>query len=152
MGANSQVSPNTYFETDMALPKYSVQKQHLSCLSSGHYGAVLTICSRRWGDIVLCKHGSWLSLWIWSTQSVIPPPHVRLRCDYEQTRQINNKSTSAPPAFHKHFPTHTHSNRFSCIHWYRQWNPKFSQAWCSGLVIILKYRTLPPMLKRWKSH
>lgn len=30
--------------------------------------------------------------------------------DSDVTRQINNKSTSAPPAFHKHFPTHTHTH------------------------------------------
>lgn len=31
--------------------------------------------------------------------------------------------------------------------WYRQWNLTFWQAACSGLVIILKYRTPPPTLR-----
>lgn len=56
VGANSELSSNTYFETDMAGTKNTVQKQHLSCLSASRYGAVLTMCCRRWGDIVLYKH------------------------------------------------------------------------------------------------
>ncbi len=157
--------------------KQRVQKQHLSCLSASHYGAVLTICCRKWGDIVLYKHCFLVVALHFRHRKCHSPFHTfQLQCvlqsDVIMKWQVKYKSTSAlmqNSALRKQrFLSSCLSQRLLLTHtdtgflgiccemadaaWYRQWNLEFSQAWCSGLVIILKYRTPPPTLKHQKSH
>lgn len=153
--------------------KYSVQNRHLSSLPASRYGAVLTTCCRERGDTVLHKHCFLVvALHFRHSKCHSPPPHAHTfllqrapESNVITNWQVKYKSTSAirdagrfhPRVFHTPLLFSTLSFSSICCETadaaiYRQWNLKFWQAWRRGLVIILKYRTPPSTLKRWKSH
>lgn len=126
MGTNKQFSMRIYFETDMTATKYSVPKQHLFCLSTSHYGAVLTICSSEvgWHCTVTLSFGCHSAF---ETLEVPFLPHTFqlqyvLKSNAIMNWQLKYKSTSAtmqftlyyyrrvgrihPPIFKKKKPLH----------------------------------------------
>lgn len=151
-----QFTTYVYSETDLAGSKYSVRRRHLSLRESLWLGANSLLT--RAGVTARCVNiAPWPSVCFSFTERGDP-----LLTHIPTAWMLKPKLWKRPSCLSQAYPHNAAAlQRFCCktsdAAWVKKKNKKqktiffflFLQVWCHGLVIIPKYRSLPPAINFW---